>query len=161
MVFHVTRVTYVEFLPERNGSSCRMTRAQPISDTHCERRGNKLQLYKTADQLTHIIPGHESTYWTHRITRWFVSFHVSLTLFPVYRFCEGRTGAGRAGCGGTLSCRRSKDETWLPDQPQRPGPLLPCGREYDDCGLKCLVGGPDSIGPFGPTCGKGPGGPWT
>lgn len=99
------------------------------------------------------------TYRGHKITRQLVAFHVSLTLFPVYRLCEGLTGAGRAGCGGTFSCLRSNDETLLPDQLQRPGPLVPCGKEYDDCGRKCLVEGPDNIGPLGPTCGIGPAGP--
>lgn len=86
-------------------------------------------------------------------------YDMKLTLVPVYLVCDGLTGAGRAGCGGTFNCLRSNEDTLLLDQLHLPGPLLPWGREYEDWGLKCLVLGPARIGPPGPLGLIGPG-PW-
>lgn len=87
------------------------------------------------------------------IKSWFQNAILKLTLVPAYLLYDGLTGAGRAGCGGTFTCLRSNEETLLLDQLQRPGPLLPWGREYEDWGLKCLLWGPTSIGPLGPLWG--------
>lgn len=44
----------------RETRSCRVTRAQPTSDTHCERPGNKLQI-RNSRAGSRILPGCETS----------------------------------------------------------------------------------------------------